>query len=338
MSYFKGFGYNEKNPNKLSLLDTQKAIKLAKDTFEEKLAQSLDLTRVSAPLFVYPDTGLNDNLSGVERPVSFDILDTGRVAEIVHSLAKWKRMALGKYQFPVGKGLYTDMNAIRRDEEMDNLHSIYVDQWDWEKSISKEDRNIDYLKDVVRKIVKCLSETKKIINKNFDSLKLEFCEDVYFITTEELLQKYPNFTSKERENAICKEYKTVFLIGIGDKLSNGMPHDGRAPDYDDWMLNGDILIWYEPLNRAIELSSMGIRVDKEALLYQLNEKSLNERVNLPFHKSVINNTIPLSIGGGIGQSRICLVMLEKLHIGEVQVSIWKDEDIKNLEKIGIELL
>lgn len=338
MSYFKGFGYNENNPNKLSLIDTQKAIKLAKDTFENKLADSLNLTRVSAPLFVYPDTGLNDNLSGVERAVAFDILDTGKIAEIVHSLAKWKRMALGKYQFSLDTGLYTDMNAIRRDEELDNLHSIYVDQWDWEKSISQNERNLEYLKETVRKIVKCLADTKKIINDNFPSLKLEFVEDVHFVTTEELLQKYPNLNSKERENAICKEYKTVFLIGIGDKLSNGTPHDNRAPDYDDWRLNGDILIWYEPLNRAIELSSMGIRVDKYSLLSQLEKSNSKEKANLPFHKAVIDNTIPLSIGGGIGQSRICLVMLEKLHIGEVQASLWKDEDVKELKKQGIELL
>ena len=244
MSFYKINEYK----NKLSLIDTQLAIKLAKDTFERKLAKALDLTRVSAPLFVYPETGLNDNLSGVERPVSFDILDTKKTAEIVHSLAKWKRMALGKYQFPIGKGLYTDMNAIRRDEELDNLHSIYVDQWDWEKSISSSNRNYEYLKEVVRNIVKCLKETKDILNEAFPSLTLEFSEDVYFITSEELLQKYPNLTSKERENAICKEYKTVFIVGIGDKLSNGEPHDMRAPDYDDWQLNGDILIWYEPLN------------------------------------------------------------------------------------------
>lgn len=338
MSFYKDYGYTKENGNKLSLLDTQKAIKLAKDIFERKLAYALDLTRVSAPLFVYPDTGLNDNLNGVERPVTFDILDTGKTAEIVHSLAKWKRMALGKYQFPIGKGLYTDMNAIRRDEEMDNLHSIYVDQWDWEKSISKEDRNLEYLKDTVRKIVHCLAKTKGHINRLFPSLKLKFCEEVFFITTEELLKKYPNMSSKEREDAICKEYKTVFLIGIGDKLSNGKVHDKRAPDYDDWKLNGDILIWYEPLQRAVEISSMGIRVDKDALLYQLKEVNALDRINLPFHQSVINNTIPLSMGGGIGQSRICLVMLEKLHIGEVQASIWKDEDILELRKIGVELL
>lgn len=334
MSFYKISKYE----NKLSLIDTQLAIKLAKDTFERKLAEALDLTRVSAPLFVYPDTGLNDNLSGVERPVSFDILDTKKVAEIVHSLAKWKRMALGKYEFPIGKGLYTDMNAIRRDEEMDNLHSIYVDQWDWEKSISSEDRTVAYLEDVVRKIVKCLVETKKIINENFKSLTLEFEENVHFITSEELLQKYPNLSSKERENAICKEYKTVFILGIGDKLSNGEPHDMRAPDYDDWALNGDILIWYEPLNRAIELSSMGIRVDKNSLIVQLEKKNCMDRKELPYHQAVLNDTIPLTIGGGIGQSRICLVMLEKVHIGEVQASIWKEEDIEELRKLGVELL
>ncbi len=324
--------------NKLSLVDTQKAIKLAKDTFEKKLADSLDLIRVSAPLFVYPETGLNDNLNGVERPVKFDILDTKRDAEIVQSLAKWKRMALAKYGIKVGKGIYTDMNAIRRDEELDNLHSIYVDQWDWEKVISKDDRNFDYLKEVVRKIVKALADTKKIINNEFKELKLEFSNDVYFITSEELLKKYPDLSSKERENAICKEHKTVFITQIGNTLSDGSMHDNRAPDYDDWLLNGDILVWYEPLNRAVELSSMGIRVNKERLLAQLAERNCLDRLNLDFHKAIMEDKVPLSIGGGIGQSRICLVMLEKVHIGEVQASLWSSEDIEELKKQKIELL
>ena len=324
--------------NKLSLLETQKAIKLAKDTFEKKLADSLDLIRVSAPLFVYPETGLNDNLNGVERPVRFDILDTKRDAEIVQSLAKWKRMALAKYKIEVGKGLYTDMNAIRRDEVLDNLHSIYVDQWDWEKAINEDMRNIDYLKDVVRRIVKAFCETKKIINENFESLSLDFCDDVYFITSSELLDKYPNMTSKERENAICKEKKTVFIMQIGNKLQDGSMHDNRAPDYDDWQMNGDILIWYEPLNRAIELSSMGIRVNKESLVSQLTERGELARLNLDFHKAIMEDKVPLSIGGGIGQSRICLVMLEKVHIGEVQASLWSSDDINKLKEQGIELL
>ena len=324
--------------SKLSILDTQYAIKLAKDTFERELAKNLDLTRVSAPLFVYSDTGLNDNLSGVERPVSFEVKDTKKYAEIVHSLAKWKSMALGKYGFAVQKGLYTDMNAIRRDEVMDNLHSIYVDQWDWEKVITAEDRNLDYLKETVRKIVKALVDTKKIVNQQFPALQMNFKEDVTFITAEELYQKYPNLSPKERENAICKEKQLVFLIGIGDKLSNGLPHDLRAPDYDDWQLNGDILVWYEPLQMAVELSSMGIRVDKESLVSQLQKNNKMERLNFPFHRSILDDSIPLSIGGGIGQSRICLVMLEKAHIGEVQASIWKEEDIQALEKQKIKLL
>lgn len=331
--------YNIKNyQNKLSLYDTQKAIKFAKDTFEAKLAKELDLIRVSAPLFVYPESGLNDNLNGVERPVTFDILDTKKDAEIVHSLAKWKRMALAKYNIEIGKGIYTDMNAIRRDEAMDNLHSIYVDQWDWEKAISKENRNIEYLKNVVKKIVKVLSDTKKAINKEFKELKLEFSPDVFFIDSDELLKMYPNMTPKERENAICKEKKTVFLMRIGNKLSNGQFHDNRAPDYDDWQLNGDILIWYDVLDRAVELSSMGIRVDKYSLVSQLSERGALDRLNLDFHKAILNDRVPLSIGGGIGQSRICLVMLEKAHIGEVQVSLWNDSDIKELKGQGIELL
>lgn len=334
MSLFKINNYTDK----LNIMDTQKAIKIAKDTFERKLAQNLDLTRVSAPLFVYPETGLNDNLSGVERAVSFEIKDTNKNAEIVHSLAKWKRMALGKYGFGIDKGLYTDMNAIRRDEELDNLHSIYVDQWDWEKVISENERNIDYLKKTVRLIVKALAETKKSLNDCFETLNLEFNEDVYFITSEELLQKYPNLSPKERENAICQEKKTVFLIGIGDKLSNGEPHDLRAPDYDDWSLNGDILIWYEPLQRAVELSSMGIRVNKKSLVEQLTKDNKLARLSFPFHNDVMNDNIPLSIGGGIGQSRICMVMLEKIHIGEVQVSLWKEEDLKELAKSNINIL
>ena len=289
MSIFETKNYVDK----LSVIDTQVAIKLAKDTFEHNLAKNLDLTRVSAPLFVYPETGLNDNLNGVERPVSFEIKDTKKTAEIVHSLAKWKRMALGKYGFAYQKGLYTDMNAIRRDEEMDNLHSIYVDQWDWEKVILEKDRNLDYLKETVRKIVKALIATKKVINKEFPSLKLQFEEDVFFITTEELLQKYPNLSPKERESAICKEKKTVFIIGIGDKLSNGKEHDLRAPDYDDWQLNGDIFIWYEPLNMGVELSSMGIRVNNKSLLSQLEKNNKMERLNYPFHSGIMNDQILL---------------------------------------------
>ena len=336
MSYYKIKECQYKD--KLSIMDTQLAIKLTKDTFERELAKNLALTRVSAPLFVYPETGLNDNLSGTERPVTFDLKDTGKVAEVVHSLAKWKRMALAKYCFTADTGLYTDMNAIRRDEELDNLHSVYVDQWDWEKIMPKDQRNVEYLKDIVRKIVKALVDTKKKVSSEFPSLTLDIEEEVFFITSEELLQKYPNLSSKERENAICKEKKTVFIIGIGDKLSNGEPHDMRAPDYDDWKLNGDLLVWYEPLDRAIELSSMGIRVDSEAMIEQLTKGNKLERLEFPFHKGVVDGTIPLSIGGGLGQSRICMVVLEKVHIGEVQVSIWKEEDVKELKAMGINIL
>lgn len=330
--------YHQEYRNKLSLMETQLAIKLAKDTFERKLAANLELTRVSAPLFVYPETGLNDNLNGVERPVSFEIKHTKKNAEIVHSLAKWKRMALHKYGFNPGKGLYTDMNAIRRDEDMDNLHSIYVDQWDWEKVILKENRHVEYLKEVVRKIIRALYETKKILLDNYSQLQYEISDDVYFITSEELLRNYPNLTAKERENAICKEKNIVFIIGIGDKLSNGKPHDSRAPDYDDWNLNGDLLIWYEPLQMAIELSSMGIRVDKESLYNQLQKSNNLNRLSLDFHKNVMEEKLPLSIGGGIGQSRICLVLLEKIHIGEVQSSIWPEEDVLELSKLGVKIL
>ena len=328
----------KKYQNKLSLYDTQKAIKLAKDTFEAELAKELNLIRVSAPLFVYPETGLNDNLNGVERPVRFDILDTKKDAEIVQSLAKWKRMALAKYDIHIGKGIYTDMNAIRRDETLDNLHSIYVDQWDWEKVITSKERNIDYLKNVVISIVKVLCETKEIINKEFKELQMRFNPDVFFIDSDELLKMYPNLSPKERENAICKEKKTVFLMRIGNKLSNGTLHDNRAPDYDDWQLNGDILVWYDVLDRAVELSSMGIRVDKKSLVDQLTERGELRRLELDFHKAIMDDLVPLSIGGGIGQSRICLVMLEKAHIGEVQASLWDNKDIFELKEQGIELL
>ncbi|HEY8396058.1 MAG TPA: aspartate--ammonia ligase [Bacilli bacterium] len=322
----------------LDLLETQKAIKLVKDSFERKLADSLNLTRVTAPLVVYEKSGLNDHLSGVERPVSFSLKANGEVVEVVQSLAKWKRMALGKYGFKPRDGLYTDMNALRKDEELDNLHSLYVDQWDWEQCIFESDRNPDYLKMIVRKIVKAIVETKKLVNNSFPSLCLEFTEDVYFITAEELLKRYPNLTPKEREDAICKEYKTVFIIGIGWPLANGKPHDLRAPDYDDWNLNGDILIWYEPLNKAIELSSMGIRVDKTALLAQLSALKATDKMKYPFHQDIIHKRLPFSIGGGLGQSRLCLVMLEKVHIGEVQVSLWDDEDLKTLARLGIPIL
>ncbi len=324
--------------SKLSLMETEQAIKLVKDSFEKKLASSLDLCRVSAPLFVYEDSGLNDDLNGVERPVKFDLKNNNRQTVIVHSLAKWKRLALKRHGFKPGFGLYTDMNAIRRDEVLDNIHSAYVDQWDWEKVITKSDRNIETLKDIVRKIVVCICDTKELLSSTYPVLNDKLSKDVFFITTEELLKLYPDKTPKERENLIAKEHKTVFIMQIGKKLSNGTIHDGRAPDYDDWNLNGDIIFWYEPLNMALEVSSMGIRVDKEALKLQLELSGKTDREKLPFHKALLNDELPLSVGGGIGQSRICMLILEKQHIGEVQASIWNDEIYSRCEKEGIELL
>jgi len=278
-------------------------------------------------LFVEPGTGLNDNLNGIEKPVCFKLPKLNKEVEIVQSLAKWKRFALGKYQFSEGMGIYTDMNAIRPEEETDNLHSIYVDQWDWEKVININERSIAYLKAVVINIINCLADTNDLLKQTFPLLSFEVERDVYFITSEDLLKMYPDFSPKERENAICREKKTVFIIGIGDKLSNGLPHDNRAPDYDDWGLNGDILVYYPLLDMAVELSSMGIRVDQKAILRQLEISNCLDRQILPFHKAIINNELPLTIGGGIGQSRLCLILLEKLHIGEVQVSTWNEEDI-----------
>src|SRR5690554_3131457 len=324
--------------NKLSLIETQKAIKLIKDRFEKKLADNLNLIRVSAPLFVRPETGLNDNLTGNEKPVSFSLSKLGFNVEIVQSLAKWKRNALGKYGFSKGEGLYTDMNAIRPDEETDNLHSIYVDQWDWEKVIDEKERNLDYLKDVVRTIVRTLSEVNTYIKTFYPILDFEVEDNVYFITGEELLKKYPNLSPKDREHEICKIKKTVFIIGIGHDLSNGKPHDIRSPDYDDWSLNGDILIWSPLLNSAVEITSMGIRVDDKTLKQQLKKANMQTKENLPFHQNVINKKLPLTIGGGIGQSRICQLLLEKIHIGEVQTSVWCEEDIETFKNIGAYIL
>lgn len=324
--------------DKLSIVDTELAIKLVKDTFERVLAENLHLTRVSAPLFVTPESGLNDDLNGVERPVEFDIKSINANVQIVHSLAKWKRQALKRYNFEPGNGLYTDMNAIRRDEDLDNLHSVYVDQWDWEKIITEETRNEEMLKHTVRRIVNALIQTEKVLTDKFSQLKPFICSEVKFITTQELENLYPNLTPKEREDAICKEYKTVFLMKIGGALESGKPHDGRAPDYDDWNLNGDILVWYPVLNRAMEISSMGIRVNQESLDYQLKISGCEERRNLPFHKQLLNGELPLTMGGGIGQSRLCMLMLQKAHIGEVQSSIWPDEMIKECEEKGIILL
>ena len=310
----------------LSLYDTQIAIKTVKDFFQQTLSERLYLLRVSAPLFVTPESGLNDNLNGVERPVTFGVKEQNdRPVEIVHSLAKWKRYALKQYGFHIGEGLYTDMNAIRRDEITDNLHSVYVDQWDWEKIILKKDRNITFLKDTVREIYKVLKKTEKYMAIRYDYIEEILPKEIFFITTQELLDLYPNLSPKEREDRIAREKGAVFLMEIGDKLTNGEPHDGRAPDYDDWHLNGDIIVWYPVLNRSLELSSMGIRVDEEALQRQLTLAGCEERSELPFQKAILEKQLPYTIGGGIGQSRICMFFLRKAHIGEVQSSIWPDQ-------------
>ena len=310
----------------LSLYDTQIAIKTVKDFFQQTLSERLYLLRVSPPLFVTPESGLNDNLNGVERPVTFGVKEQNdRPVEIVHSLAKWKRYALKQYGFHIGEGLYTDMNAIRRDEITDNIHSIYVDQWDWEKIILKKDRNITFLKDTVREIYKVLKKTEKYMAIRYDYIEEILPKEIFFITTQELLDLYPNLSPKEREDRIAREKGAVFLMEIGDKLTNGEPHDGRAPDYDDWHLNGDIIVWYPVLNRSLELSSMGIRVDEEALQRQLTLAGCEERSELPFQKAILEKQLPYTIGGGIGQSRICMFFLRKAHIGEVQSSIWPDQ-------------
>ncbi len=323
----------------LSLYDTQIAIKTVKDFFQKTLSEQLYLLRVSAPLFVKPESGLNDNLNGVERPVTFGIKEQGdRPAEIVHSLAKWKRNALKQYGFHIGEGLYTDMNAIRRDEDTDNVHSIYVDQWDWEKIILKESRNTEFLKETVRSIYKALKKTEKYMAIHYDYIEELLPREIFFITTQELLDLYPDCTPKEREDRIAKEKGAVFLMEIGDVLSNGERHDGRAPDYDDWHLNGDILVWYPVLGHALELSSMGIRVDAEALKRQLSLAGCEERAKLPFQKAILENKLPYTIGGGIGQSRICMFFLRKAHIGEVQASLWPDQVRHEAELLGIHLL
>ena len=321
----------------LSILEKQKYIKLTKDKFERELAKKLDLVRVSAPLLVTRESGLQDDLSGVERTVAFDILKDGKEVEIVQSLAKWKRMALKKYGISTHKGLYTDMTAIRRDDKMDETHSIYVDQWDWEKVILKEDRTIEYLKQTVKKIVKAIVSTSKYLKRQgLDCVDLS--EDVFFITSQELLDMYPDKSDKEREYLITKKYKTVFIIGIGDKLSDGKPHDLRAPDYDDWSLNGDLLFYHEVLDIALEISSMGIRVDKVALIEQLEKSGKQERLQYAFHQAIIKDQLPLTIGGGIGQSRLCMLLMGRAHIGEVQSSYWDKQTIEQCKKLKIELL
>lgn len=324
--------------NELGLLDTEIAIKFVKDTFERDLADKLNLTRVSAPLFVFPKTGLNDNLNGYERRVNFDIKNIDFEVEIVQSLAKWKRNALARYKFLPHTGLYTDMNAIRRDEDLDTMHSAYVDQWDWEKIIDRKDRNIEYLKKTVKDIYSVILELEHKVSKVHPHLYYELPEDIYFITSEELLQMYPDKTPQEREYLICKEKKAVFLMGIGGALSNGEPHDGRAADYDDWALNGDILLYYDVLDIAFEVSSMGIRVDEKSIVSQLKTKNEENKMENPYVQDILNSRLPLTIGGGIGQSRLCMFMLRKAHIGEVQASVWDDKDIELLKKHNIVLL
>lgn len=328
----------ERYKGALSLYETQIAIGNLKRTFEDHLGRSLNIKRVSAPLFVDPSTGLNDNLNGIERAVKFDIAATKTEAEVVHSLAKWKRMALHKYGFPVGEGIYTDMNAIRRDEEMDPLHSIYVDQWDWEKVIDRQTRTIDTLKDTVQKIVDAICDTQDSLHKEFPKLQTKLSREVSFITTQELENLYPALSPKEREDVYLKEHTTAFIMEIGDLLASGAKHDGRAPDYDDWKLNGDIVFWNEGLERAFEISSMGIRVDEKILDEQLTKADCDDRRTLPFHRMLLNGELPLTMGGGIGQSRLCMLLLEKAHIGEVQVSIWDQATIDLCEELGIVLL
>ena len=324
----------------LTIRDTEAAIVFIRETFQDKIAEKLNVQRMSAPMFVEKSTGLNDNLNGTERPVSFDMKAMPNdTIEVVHSLAKWKRLALKRYGFGMHEGLYTNMNAIRRDEDLDNFHSIYVDQWDWEKIIAKDERNIDTLKTTVTQIFKAIKETEKEVTARYPSSTYHLPDSVSFITTQELEDRWPELTPDEREDIIAEEKKAVFLMKIGDKLKrSGKPHDGRAPDYDDWQLNGDLLFWYEPLKRKIEISSMGIRVSPESLKEQLEKAHVEERANLPFHKMLLNNELPYTIGGGIGQSRLCMLLLGKAHIGEVQASIWPEEMIKKCEAANMQIL
>ena len=324
--------------SKLSVLETQSVIRSLRHKFEECLCDALNLSRVSAPLFVKQGSGLNDNLNGVERPVSFDILETGEIVEVVHSLAKWKRMALGKYGFKMHTGLYTDMNAIRRDETVDSIHSLYVDQWDWEKVISREDRNTEYLKDTVRRIYAAVLQTADYIERKYACLDNYLPREIHFVSTFELEEKYPDLSPKERENAAAKEYGALFLTQIGGRLKDGTKHDGRAPDYDDWELNGDIIVYNRVTDAAFEISSMGIRVDEKSLVSQLTAENALDRLELPFHKALIDGELPLTIGGGIGQSRLCMLLLQKAHIGEVHASVWPQSEIKRCEEAGIQLL
>ena len=323
---------------KLDLLETEIAIKYIKDVFEKELAKALNLTRISAPLFVFPETGLNDNLNGVERAVKFDVKDLKKDVEIVQSLAKWKRNALHKYGFKEGTGLYADMNAIRRDETLDELHSVYVDQWDWEKIISRQNRTKAYLKSTVRKIYKAFLKTADKVAKKYPELKTELPKDITFISTKQLEKEYPDFTRKERENAAAEKYGAIFLTEIGWDLKDKAPHDGRAADYDDWKLNGDILLWFKEKNIAFEISSMGVRVDEKSLVKQLKKRKETYKLENPYCQGVLNGELPLTIGGGIGQSRLCMYLLKKEHIGEVQSSVWKEEDLKKYAEKGVNLL
>lgn len=323
----------------LSVRETQSAIKYIRDTFQKEFGREMNLERISAPLFVTKDSGLNDNLNGIERPVSFDIAGIpGKAIEVVQSLAKWKRLALKRYDFKPGEGLYTNMNAIRRDEELDNLHSCYVDQWDWELVIEKEERTEEKLKEVVSHIFKIIKHMEHEVWYKYPQAVASLPEDIHFVTTEELLELYPDCDAKERENRICEKYGCVFVMHIGDKLANGEPHDGRAPDYDDWHLNGDILFWFPPLNRALEISSMGIRVSEESLKEQLEKAGCKDRASLPFHRMLLNGELPYTIGGGIGQSRLCMLLLNRAHVGEVQASLWPDDMIRECAEHNIILL
>ena len=330
--------YPKDYKTKLSQRETQYAIKTVKDTFQLKLSKALNLDRVTAPIMVTKESGINDDLNGVERKVHFTMKNIEGEAEVVQSLAKWKRMALYRYGYEHGEGIYTDMNAIRRDDDADNLHSLFVDQWDWCRVITKEERNIDFLKEIVKKIVRAITETNEVVKNAYPMLSFEMSDEVFFITTQELEDMYPDLTPKKRENEITKKHGTVFLMQIGKRLKSGEKHDGRAPDYDDWALNGDILAWNEVLGCAFEISSMGIRVDEESLHRQLELEGCSERESFPFHRMILDGTLPLTIGGGIGQSRLCMLLLEKAHIGEVQCAIWPEEMREECRKHNIVLL
>lgn len=321
-----------------SIKERSTAIKSVKDGFERELSSALNLTRVSAPLFVFPKSGINDDLNGVERPVKFDVKNIDEEVEVVHSLAKWKRMALHKYGFSVGEGLYADMNAIRRDEDLDNLHSVYVDQWDWEKVLNKEDRTVETLKNTVNTIFGVFKKMEEKVNNQYPQIEKILPDEVYYITTQELEDMYPDLTPRQREDEITRKYKAVFIMQIGDLLKSGIKHDGRAPDYDDWKLNGDLIFWYPVLEHTFEVSSMGIRVDEDSLVEQLKKAGCEHRLDMPFHQGILNKELPYTIGGGIGQSRVCMFLLRAAHIGEVQSSVWYKPMIEDCKRNNIELL